>query len=79
MNITKEQEAIKYITAILQKKNPPIDFLFKENNMQIICYIYTQDYLYSHDFSNFLIEISTKYLWPKKIYNFIFLYEEKVK
>jgi hypothetical protein len=70
-------EAIKYIKHEIDILDDPRPINYEVITMPTMVkfLIHDQEFILSLYFSLWLIEIQTNYLWPKNIYNVIFMYD----
>ena len=80
---TKDQSvidsAIEYINSELSNLDPPIEYESVITPTNIKYNIYDKEFILSSYFIQWLVTIQADYLWPKNIYNVIFLYESKAE
>jgi hypothetical protein len=81
INIENINDAILFINKELDNFDPKINYKIEEirYNEDSLLYTYkidNREFLLSFTFTQWLINLQTKYLWPKKIFNIVFLYSE---
>lgn len=72
-------ESIDYVTNVLLEKYSGIDFtIIKKIDPNSIWFLIHDKHLFqTTEFQEFiLIDICQQYLWPKKIFNIIFVFQE---
>ena len=72
-------DAVDYLSEQLFDKYSGLNFTIKYREVTgkaVWFLIHDKEVFLSQDFQNFIyLEINRNYLWPKKIYNIIFVYE----
>lgn len=72
-------DSIDYISNILLEKYPGIDFtIIKKTDPNSIWFLIHDKHLFlTNEFQEFiLIDLCQQYLWAKKIFNIIFVFQE---
>ena len=76
------EEVINYIKKDFNDLEPSIKYkvevLKRNENIKYLKFsIYNKDFVLSPWFSTYLVNLQLNYLWPKQIYDIMFLYEEE--
>ena len=73
-------EVVTKINQDFSELDPPINYDIEirkknENDNRIEVKIHDQEFILSPYFTEYLVNLQMKYLWPKQIYDVVFYYE----